>query len=543
MESLIEMKLNYKVVLMALLGAVLVPSISSAQQLPLSNLHMQNKFSYNPAAAGANGFFEAFLGYRQQWTGIDGAPTTAFFNGNTLLGEKHGLGLSITSDRAHIFERLNFSVGYAYHLKFADEHTLAFGVNAGGVQNRINLADAIVESPDMLLMTGQQSSFAFNADFGVLYRVKGLFASITLPTLLEPTFDYTVDNADNGSLVLRRHFMANVGYNWQVNDDWAVIPNAMIRSLPAVDMQFDVGANVNYKNKFWTGVNYRQDAGIIAGLGFTFADRWNVGYAYEFGGNGIVGQSGGSHEVLLGFQMRNKEEKPEPIVDTPVETPVEEPVVEEPTYTYSTLELDPGGVMEMVIEDGEGNVQRVVKSNADGTVRFEELDLDEDYKITLKDAQDEPVIYVLNDNGERVGKMVRNEDGTYTFRALSREEINALPVLAEDTPIEEPVVEEPVVEEPVVEEPVQETGSEEPEVTAMGNGFYIVVGAYYTTERAQRGVEQVNEKGHDASIATRQGSKWYFVSVKQFDQRQEAIEYMENLRKNGFDRAWVMVGK
>ena len=55
----------------------------SAQDLPLNTQIFMNPYFYNPAFAGYENRGAVFLGRRQQWTGIEGAPTTIFLNFST----------------------------------------------------------------------------------------------------------------------------------------------------------------------------------------------------------------------------------------------------------------------------------------------------------------------------------------------------------------------------------------------------------------------------------------------------------------------------
>jgi type IX secretion system PorP/SprF family membrane protein len=403
---------------------------ANAQQIPLSNLYNQNLFSFNPANAGSAGFLEAYLNHRQQWVGIDGAPTTSMLSANTLLGEKHGLGLNVISDKTDIIQRLTASLSYAYKIKLGEEnHSLSFGLSAGYFQNNLNLSNVVVDDlNDANLLQGDLNASTLIADFGAFYKNKGFHLGVALPNIIGNDIGYQ----DGQTFDLYRHFIATTAYSFQLNDDWAFMPSATVRAVPTVNSQFDVGATVNWKNKLWTGVTYREEAGIVAALGFTIADKITFGYAYEFSGSGLAAQSSGSHEIMLGVQMRKKH-KEDVVVD-----PITEPV---PTFTYSILDVDSAAEMTVQVLDADGNIAADLTTNADGTVRLTELELDRKYKVSVVDLDDDHDIYVLNDTGRRVGTLVKGEDGLYTFQALSRDEVNALtPYKLDDDVVIEPTM-------------------------------------------------------------------------------------------------------
>ena len=60
------------------LGAL--STVDAQQQLPLRTNWQFNYFQENPAFAGFTDCMELKAGFRQQWAGFDGAPSTAFAN-------------------------------------------------------------------------------------------------------------------------------------------------------------------------------------------------------------------------------------------------------------------------------------------------------------------------------------------------------------------------------------------------------------------------------------------------------------------------------
>ena len=53
---------------------------SFSQQDALYSQYMFNQFTINPAYAGSRESFSSVLLYRNQWTGLDGAPSTLNFS-------------------------------------------------------------------------------------------------------------------------------------------------------------------------------------------------------------------------------------------------------------------------------------------------------------------------------------------------------------------------------------------------------------------------------------------------------------------------------
>ena len=49
-----------------------------AQQKPQYTQYVFNNYLLNPAVSGIENYTDAKVGYRSQWTGLDGAPVTSY---------------------------------------------------------------------------------------------------------------------------------------------------------------------------------------------------------------------------------------------------------------------------------------------------------------------------------------------------------------------------------------------------------------------------------------------------------------------------------
>src|ERR1700712_607269 len=62
--------------------------IAAAQQLPQYTQYVFNNYLLNPAVSGIENYTDAKLGYRSQWTGLNGAPVTSFLTINAPIGDE-----------------------------------------------------------------------------------------------------------------------------------------------------------------------------------------------------------------------------------------------------------------------------------------------------------------------------------------------------------------------------------------------------------------------------------------------------------------------
>ena len=81
-------------------------SKSVAQQDAQFTQYMYNTINVNPAYAGSRGVMSVFAVYRDQWLGIEGAPTTkAASLHSPIYNSRVGFGISLSKDEIGISDR------------------------------------------------------------------------------------------------------------------------------------------------------------------------------------------------------------------------------------------------------------------------------------------------------------------------------------------------------------------------------------------------------------------------------------------------------
>ena len=97
----------------------------SAQQDPHYTQYMYNMNVINPAYAGSKESISGGLLYRQQWVGLEGAPTTGTFAIHSPVGKNVGLGLSAISDKIGPVEENNVFADFSYTINIGANSKLA----------------------------------------------------------------------------------------------------------------------------------------------------------------------------------------------------------------------------------------------------------------------------------------------------------------------------------------------------------------------------------------------------------------------------------
>ena len=99
-----------------------------AQQIPILNHYILNKFALNPAVAGSFDYSPVRLNIKTQWVGFDkAAPKTQWLSGHTRINQ-YGLGGSIFNDQYGSFRRIGVNLAYSYILEINSDMKLAIGL-------------------------------------------------------------------------------------------------------------------------------------------------------------------------------------------------------------------------------------------------------------------------------------------------------------------------------------------------------------------------------------------------------------------------------
>ena len=293
-----------------------------AQQSTQFTQYYFNQYVLNPAVAGTEGFVDVKASYRNQWTGIDGAPRTYTLSINSpirytpqnvradRIKPHHGVGGYIFHDATGPISWSGFYASYAYHLKLTTKLTVSLGISAGVKQFRVDDEQIeFVQNPNDNLVAGGITEIKPDAALGIwVYSNKVFFGASSLQI-----FDQDIDLAEAASTLgtgkLNRHYFLTAGFVAPLNQIWSVVPSAMFKSVAPVPNQFDVNMKFVYKQSHWLGVSYRSRDAMAAVLGLNINDYLDFAYSYDFSTFETRAFNTGSHEVMLRVRWYKKLKK------------------------------------------------------------------------------------------------------------------------------------------------------------------------------------------------------------------------------------------
>lgn len=303
--------------------------------------YFQNLPAFSPAFTGANDYLDIRTGFRKQWAGFDGAPSTGFLSlytpirlkknpykanslrsstnaqyykggdvNNKINGKgdtKLGIGGYVLLDDQGPFQELESMLSFAAHIPVAQRTYLSLGVSGGLINSQINLdeitvVDAINDQTYLSYVNNGASNSFLNLNASIGLHSEAFYVSYSAMQLTRTLISGN-DEVNNEDANLRHHIMG--GFRLFAGEKWEIIPNAFIRSEANQPFFYEAGVRARYNKNVWFGASYRNDQSFVGMLGFAFSDYVNLGYAYEFKNSDFDNFNNGSHEIILGFRLFN----------------------------------------------------------------------------------------------------------------------------------------------------------------------------------------------------------------------------------------------
>jgi len=285
-----------------------------AQQLPQLSQFMINDFSVNPAIAGIDDYYQIKTSVRNQWVGIDDAPKTTLLSIYGKSSESVGLGGSVFNDQVGPTSRAGASLTYAYHFRLGHFVKMSMALSGGFTQFKIDKAGWNNYHSDDPLMDGAEVvNLVPDATFGLnIYNQDKWYLGFAIPqllnsklTLIDEDFSNNVSLDMEGSL--SRHIYIMGLYNLELSPYWDLEPSLLYKSV-SDQTQIDFGVKTIYSDKFWMGMDYRNNGDVVALLGFTIQEKFMIGYSYDIPNSDISQYTAGSHEFMFGITFKPSSE-------------------------------------------------------------------------------------------------------------------------------------------------------------------------------------------------------------------------------------------
>ncbi|MDZ7847358.1 MAG: PorP/SprF family type IX secretion system membrane protein [Owenweeksia sp.] len=486
------MKLNKSILMIAALALGLT---TQAQQIPLYSNYFFTPYVYNPAMSGTEGYTEATLLHRRQWTGVQGSPETSALAVNGSLNEqKVGWSAYGFVDQTDIISRQGIYGNYAYHVNLSENAILSFGLGAGYLNNNISISDIRAQDQnDVFFITnGDRGTFDLNA--GIKFQIADFQLGAAAPQLIGQSITYAETPTRAISYGLLRHYVFNAQYDFKFSGDKRVLsPLVMVRAAKNVPIQVDAGMIFNLKEYGYIGAMYRSEYAVTGNLGVNLTDQLTVGYAYDFSLNEYGSQLGTSHEFMLTYRFGDNRRNER------LENEIKRLKQQQRSQQDETEEL-----VDEKLEEFKDEYER---------------ELEEQMKQAAEKAAQEAAENTAQTGSQsgttpRDGQTGRQTGGTGTDQQQGQQGQQGQTGTQPGSQ--------------TGRQGVQDGGRAPSEVTPGSMGYYLVAGVFSNKTNADRLRRRLESDGVEAALFQDPGNFYYYVFLRKYDSYQAADQAKAN---------------
>ena len=301
---------NYILKIFTLVAVGLVPFYATAQQQPQNTQFMYYKLGYNPAFAGSQEAPCITGIFRQQWVGLEGAPSIQALTFNMpLMNQRVGVGANLYRHTIGITSMTNLDGVYAYRVRMG-RGMLGIGVQ-GSVRNLtqdFNKTFAIQDKDqDVSIPANNESKLLLNFGTGLYYNTDRFYIGASAPRLLENDIDFSGEDATTSREV--QHFYLMTGWTIELNDKLKLQPQTLLKFVDNAPLDADVNVNLIIQDMYITGLSYRFGGDKKDGSGDSIdllvaaqvANRLMFGLSFDYTLSEVSDYTTGSIEASLHY--------------------------------------------------------------------------------------------------------------------------------------------------------------------------------------------------------------------------------------------------
>jgi type IX secretion system PorP/SprF family membrane protein len=269
-----------------------------AQQDPLYSQYLNNPILLNPAYAGSNQQWQTTAGYRTQWSGFEGNPTTLNFSSHLSIADnKVGLGLIVIQDKIAEVKNTEFNLNYSYRLEVTENKYLYFGLSTGMMRYNSDPGLLNLQRIDDPSFT-YTNKFEFNTGVGVMMKTEQYMIGFSVPKLI-PT---SITEANSTVQIYNQHYYLFGVFTHNFNERLMLKPALLLKGTSGAPLSVDVNVNVVIDQNYTLGILTRNlnTFGLLAQLKMK---QLKFGYVFEMPTNQSVGQRFLSHEISLTYSL------------------------------------------------------------------------------------------------------------------------------------------------------------------------------------------------------------------------------------------------
>ncbi|GEO03769.1 hypothetical protein AAE02nite_14330 [Adhaeribacter aerolatus] len=272
---------------------------------------------FNPAFTGHEGsVMKSF--YRNQWTGFDNAPRTAFISGefdladlkavesnnNSLpAGARNAMGVSLLHETFGPFKEGQLQMNYASQVRLSEKLSLRAGAA---------LTYAFVKLDYNMLTLDQSNDPEYQAILISDNKSDKVDVNVGLMLTAENFYlGYGLQDAAKGKIVSSGYYLHNgtntqhlvqAGFRKSLSEQFGVVVNGIYRYDSTLKETVEGQVKGIFNNTFWAGAGYRHDLAYTLTAGLQLG-QLKVGYAYETATRQAKISTRSSNELIATYNL------------------------------------------------------------------------------------------------------------------------------------------------------------------------------------------------------------------------------------------------
>ena len=524
--------------------------IAEAQQVPLLNQYVYDPSLTFPASAALGESPQLAVLYRQQLTGVEGAPNNLALSYRNPLGKHFGYAINLVNMSVGLLNETRFQASLAYQLKVAKQHKVTFGLTlASGffslndeAANPETLADPVIQN-----LLGSNGS-TWSAGFGLGYSFKEFSLDLSFPDAFKASLsngDYVALSDSN-----RPDILLALGYRIPINIRKQIFikPIAGLRYQEVLGTEFDLLGELEVGPRLSITGGYRGAYGSSLGASFQVTSNIRLSYNQDLGNSEAPFIARGASEIGLHFKFRSKLDKAEEIKQ--IGEALLSQIREKGIYHIDLIAPeDREKVVDYLYELESSGSKRSRRAKAESrfTEMLEEIKQEEIRKYQAQattpgkekqetvngeaapgSPEENPVQKAEPKETKAVAVAQTTENNlTNSNNAQAKTSTNA----------KEKETAEPDLTGPVLND---RTADVYTEPSTLVNRYLVVVAANQNPYWAELNIEKLRKTYPEASMVKVASRGYYYVFVASFEAYQPALRQLEEVRKlNQFSEAWL----
>lgn len=281
---------------------------------PVYSQYLHNGLVINPAYTGTRNALSAFVSYRMQWMGIEGAPSIQSISLHSpMKNDKVALGLKAQFMQFGVTKSTSIYASYAYHIRLKNGK-ISFGINAGADMSNTDytgILETLDDPSDPVFLTNDKPYVLPNAGAGIYYFNNKVFAGVSIPSFL------SYRRSDDGSGPRAYNSFSEYEVLFTAGGLITFSPVLKFKPSMLVDYslqktkkltQLDLSGNFIIADLLWVGGSWRTTEQVAVGiLQVQMNPQLMFGFSYDYSvGRMTSFKTKGSSEFVLRYEFGSK---------------------------------------------------------------------------------------------------------------------------------------------------------------------------------------------------------------------------------------------